>query len=178
MEHRVAGGDAVVGIVMGSDSDWPVMREAAQALQELGVGFEADVVSAHRMPDEMIAYGQQAAARGLRVIIAGAGGAAHLPGMLASVTPLPVIGVPVPLKYLDGMDSLLSIVQMPAGVPVATVSIGGARNAGLLAARIIGSSDDEEGRAMRQRMVQFQSALRDQAHAKGASLRDEVARGL
>jgi 5-(carboxyamino)imidazole ribonucleotide mutase len=178
MERGVAGGDAVVGIVMGSDSDWPVMREAAQALQELGIGFEADVVSAHRMPDEMIAYGQQAAARGLRVIIAGAGGAAHLPGMLASVTPLPVIGVPVPLKYLDGMDSLLSIVQMPAGVPVATVSIGGARNAGLLAARIIGSSDNEEGRAVRERMVQFQSALRDQAHAKGASLRDEVARGL
>ena len=171
-------GDAVVGIVMGSDSDWPVMREAAKALREFGIGFEADVVSAHRMPDEMIAYGQQAAERGLRVIIAGAGGAAHLPGMLASVTPLPVIGVPVPLKYLDGMDSLLSIVQMPAGVPVATVSIGGARNAGLLAARIIGSAGDELGQAVRERMVAFQSTLRDQAHAKGASLRDEVARGL
>ena len=125
----------VVGIVMGSDSDWPVMREAAAALGEFGIPYEADVVSAHRMAEEMIAYGKEAAARGLRVIIAGAGGAAHLPGMLASVTPLPVIGVPVPLRYLDGMDSLLSIVQMPAGVPVATVSIGGARNAGLLAAR-------------------------------------------
>ncbi|WP_034713061.1 5-(carboxyamino)imidazole ribonucleotide mutase [Intrasporangium chromatireducens] len=169
---------AVVGIVMGSDSDWPVMREAARALQEFEIPFEADVVSAHRMPDEMVAYGQQAAARGLRVIIAGAGGAAHLPGMLASVTPLPVVGVPVPLKYLDGMDSLLSIVQMPAGVPVATVSIGGARNAGLLAARIIGSSGDELGQRVHERMVAFQSTLRDQAHAKGASLRDEVARGL
>ncbi len=179
---RGADREPVVGIVMGSDSDWPVMREAAQALQEFGIPFEADVVSAHRMPDEMIAYGQQAAGRGLRVIIAGAGGAAHLPGMLASVTSLPVIGVPVPLKYLDGMDSLLSIVQMPAGVPVATVSIGGARNAGLLAARIIGAPGDESGdelsRAVRDRMVAFQSSLRDQAHAKGESLRSEVARGL
>src|SRR5690606_26917187 len=128
-----------VGIVMGSDSDSPVMRAASEALGEFGVPVEVDVVSAHRMPTEMIDYGRQAAGRGLRVIIAGAGGAAHLPGMLASVTPLPVIGVPVPLKYLDGMDSLLSIVQMPAGVPVATVSIGGARNAGLLAARILAS---------------------------------------
>nr|BFF20542.1 hypothetical protein GCM10025730_40630 [Promicromonospora thailandica] len=119
-----------VGIVMGSDSDWPVMKGAAEALAEFGVPVEVDVVSAHRMPTEMIDYGRQAAGRGIRVIIAGAGGAAHLPGMLASVTPLPVVGVPVPLKYLDGMDSLLSIVQMPAGVPVATVSIGGARNAG------------------------------------------------
>ncbi|HEY2280246.1 MAG TPA: 5-(carboxyamino)imidazole ribonucleotide mutase, partial [Streptosporangiaceae bacterium] len=116
----------MVGLVMGSDSDWPVMRAAAVALTEFGVPHEADVVSAHRMPREMIEYGTNAAERGLRVIIAGAGGAAHLPGMLASVTPLPVIGVPVPLKHLDGMDSLLSIVQMPAGVPVATVSIGGA----------------------------------------------------
>ena len=133
-EQRANGGGAIdVGIVMGSDSDWPVMQEAAKALDELGIRYEADVVSAHRMPAEMIAYGQAAAGRGLRVLIAGAGGAAHLPGMLASVTPLPVIGVPVPLRYLDGMDSLLSIVQMPAGVPVATVSIGGARNAGLLA---------------------------------------------
>lgn len=136
----------VVGIVMGSDSDWPVMREAARALEEFGIPYEADVVSAHRMPDEMIAYGQNAAERGLRVVIAGAGGAAHLPGMLASVTPLPVVGVPVPLTYLDGMDSLLSIVQMPAGVPVATVSIGGARNAGLLAARIVGTGTDEPRR--------------------------------
>ena len=127
-----------VGIVMGSDSDWPVMKAAAEALEEFDVAYEADVVSAHRMPDEMLAYGREAAARGLSVIIAGAGGAAHLPGMLASVTPLPVIGVPVPLKHLDGMDSLLSIVQMPAGVPVATVAVGNARNAGLLAVRILG----------------------------------------
>ena len=168
----------VVGIVMGSDSDWPVMREAARALEEFGIPYEADVVSAHRMPDEMIAYGQNAAARGLRVVIAGAGGAAHLPGMLASVTPLPVVGVPVPLKYLDGMDSLLSIVQMPAGVPVATVSIGGARNAGLLAARIVGTGTDDLSVDVREQMVAFQADLRDQAHAKGASLREQVARGL
>ena len=132
----------LVGLVMGSDSDWPVMDAAAAALAEFGIPYEADVVSAHRMPAEMIAYGQEAHRRGLRVIIAGAGGAAHLPGMLASVTPLPVIGVPVPLKYLDGMDSLLSIVQMPAGVPVATVSIGGARNAGLLAVRMLAAGTD------------------------------------
>ena len=131
----------LVGVVMGSDSDWPVMRAAAEALDEFGVPHEADVVSAHRMPREMIAYGERAEERGLRVIIAGAGGAAHLPGMLASVTPLPVIGVPVPLKYLDGMDSLLSIVQMPAGIPVATVAVGGARNAGLLAVRILAAAD-------------------------------------
>ncbi|GLW05415.1 N5-carboxyaminoimidazole ribonucleotide mutase [Microtetraspora sp. NBRC 13810] len=160
-----------VGIVMGSDSDWPVMRLAAEALAEFGVPFEADVVSAHRMPDEMIAYGAQAAGRGLRVVIAGAGGAAHLPGMLASVTPLPVIGVPVPLKYLDGMDSLLSIVQMPAGVPVATMAIGGARNAGLLAVRILAAADPE----LQQRMRAFQDDLRAQAHAKGEKLRAEVA---
>ena len=172
------GPSPVVGIVMGSDSDWPVMREAALALEEFGIPYEADVVSAHRMPDEMIAYGQHAADRGLRVVIAGAGGAAHLPGMLASVTPLPVVGVPVPLRYLDGMDSLLSIVQMPAGVPVATVSIGGARNAGLLAARIVGTGTDELAADVRERMVTFQSDLRDQAHAKGASLREQVARGL
>ena len=135
----------VVGIVMGSDSDWPRMKAAAEACDELGVPYEADVVSAHRMPEEMLAYGKEAAGRGLRVLIAGAGGAAHLPGMLAAVTPLPVIGVPVPLKHLDGMDSLLSIVQMPAGVPVATVGIGNARNAGLLAVRILASSDEAEG---------------------------------
>ena len=122
-----------VGIVMGSDSDWPVMEAAAEALKEFDVAYEADVVSAHRMPDEMLAYGREAAERGLAVIIAGAGGAAHLPGMLAAVTPLPVIGVPVALKHLDGIDSLLSIVQMPSGVPVATVAVGNARNAGLLA---------------------------------------------
>ena len=130
-----------VGVVMGSDSDWPVMKEAAEALAEFGIACEADVVSAHRMPEEMLDYGKRAAERGLSVIIAGAGGAAHLPGMLAAVTPLPVIGVPVPLKHLDGMDSLLSIVQMPSGVPVATVAVGGARNAGLLAVRILAVSD-------------------------------------
>ncbi|MET7461547.1 5-(carboxyamino)imidazole ribonucleotide mutase [Nonomuraea sp. NPDC005501] len=156
---------------MGSDSDWPVMRAAAEAVAEFGVPFEADVVSAHRMPAEMIDYGRQAAGRGLKVIIAGAGGAAHLPGMLASVTPLPVIGVPVPLKYLDGMDSLLSIVQMPAGVPVATVAVGGARNAGLLAVRILGASDPE----LRRRMEEFQGRLKEQAYAKGEKLRQEAA---
>jgi 5-(carboxyamino)imidazole ribonucleotide mutase len=156
-----------VGIVMGSDSDWPTMKAAAEALEEFGVPYEADVVSAHRMPEEMLAYGKQAAGRGLSVIIAGAGGAAHLPGMLAAVTPLPVIGVPVPLKYLDGMDSLLSIVQMPAGVPVATVAIGNARNAGLLALRILGATDDH----VREQMVRFQESLADAARAKGASVR-------
>ncbi|GAA4720599.1 5-(carboxyamino)imidazole ribonucleotide mutase [Isoptericola chiayiensis] len=160
-----------VGIVMGSDSDWPVMEGAADALDELGVTYEVDVVSAHRMPTEMIDYGREAAGRGLRAIVAGAGGAAHLPGMLAAVTPLPVIGVPVPLKHLDGMDSLLSIVQMPAGVPVATVSIGGARNAGLLAAQILGAGVDDESLALRERMVAFQENLRDVAHAKGERLR-------
>lgn len=159
---------ARVGIVMGSDSDWPTMKAAAEALAEFGIEYEADVVSAHRMPEEMIAYGQQAAARGLSVIIAGAGGAAHLPGMLAAVTPLPVIGVPVPLKYLDGMDSLLSIVQMPAGVPVAAVAIGNARNAGLLAARILGVSDP----ALQARMVDFQADLKAQAKAKGQAVRE------
>lgn len=175
-EQRANGGGAIdVGIVMGSDSDWPVMQEAAKALDELGIRYEADVVSAHRMPAEMIAYGQAAAGRGLRVLIAGAGGAAHLPGMLASVTPLPVIGVPVPLRYLDGMDSLLSIVQMPAGVPVATVSIGGARNAGLLAARVIGSGTSPADEAVRERMAAFQAELRDVAHAKGEALRQRRA---
>jgi 5-(carboxyamino)imidazole ribonucleotide mutase len=156
---------------MGSDSDWPVMKAAAEAVAEFGVPFEADVVSAHRMPTEMIDYGRQAASRGLQVIIAGAGGAAHLPGMLASVTPLPVIGVPVPLKYLDGMDSLLSIVQMPAGVPVATVAVGGARNAGLLAVRILAVSDP----GLRERMEEFQERLKEQAYAKGEKLRAEAA---
>jgi 5-(carboxyamino)imidazole ribonucleotide mutase len=164
-------GGALVGIVMGSDSDWPTMQAAADALAEFGIPFEADVVSAHRMPDEMLEYGRSAHDRGLRVLIAGAGGAAHLPGMLASVSPLPVIGVPVPLRYLDGMDSLLSIVQMPAGVPVATVSIGNARNAGLLAARIIGSADE----GVRRAMVAFQAALADAARAKGDVVRRESA---
>ncbi|MEU0131355.1 MULTISPECIES: 5-(carboxyamino)imidazole ribonucleotide mutase [unclassified Streptomyces] len=157
----------VVGIVMGSDSDWPVMEAAAKALDEFQIAYEVDVVSAHRMPHEMIAYGEEAADRGLKAIIAGAGGAAHLPGMLASVTPLPVIGVPVPLKYLDGMDSLLSIVQMPAGVPVATVSVGGARNAGLLAARILAAHDGE----LLTRMKDFQQELKEQATEKGKRLR-------
>jgi 5-(carboxyamino)imidazole ribonucleotide mutase len=160
---------ARVGIVMGSDSDWPTMKAAAEALEEFGVPYEADVVSAHRMAREMVAYGEQAAARGLSVIIAGAGGAAHLPGMLASVTPLPVVGVPVPLRYLDGMDSLLSIVQMPAGVPVATVAIGNARNAGLLAVRILAASDE----ALREKMERFQESLADSARAKGAVVRGE-----
>ncbi len=160
---------ARVGIVMGSDSDWPVMKAAAEALREFGIAYEADVVSAHRMPAEMLAYGQDAAGRGLSVIIAGAGGAAHLPGMLAAVTPLPVIGVPVPLKYLDGMDSLLSIVQMPAGVPVATVAIGGARNAGLLAVRILAATDP----VLQKQMVDFQSELKAVAEAKGAVVRDQ-----
>ena len=156
-----------VGIVMGSDSDWPTMEPAAQALLEFGVGYEADVVSAHRLPEDMIDYGRHAHSRGLRCIIAGAGGAAHLPGMLAAVTPLPVIGVPVPLKYLDGMDSLLSIVQMPAGVPVATVAIGGARNAGLLAVRILGVAHPE----LAQKMIAFQDDLRATAKAKGERVR-------
>ncbi|MDO5752813.1 5-(carboxyamino)imidazole ribonucleotide mutase [Arthrobacter sp.] len=164
----------LVGIVMGSDSDWPVMEAAAAALSEFNIPFETDVVSAHRMPTEMIAYGQDAAARGIRVIIAGAGGAAHLPGMLASVTTLPVVGVPVPLKTLDGMDSLLSIVQMPAGVPVATVSIGGARNAGLLAVRMLASGTDELARNLADKLVDFAQALKDQASAKGAALREKA----
>lgn len=162
----------VVGIVMGSDSDWPTMEAAARALDEMGLPYEADVVSAHRMPTEMIDYGRGAAERGLRVIIAGAGGAAHLPGMLAAVTELPVIGVPVPLAHLDGMDSLLSIVQMPAGVPVATVSIGGARNAGLLAARILGAGQGQEAERIRAAMRAFQAQLAEVAHAKGAGLRE------
>ncbi|MBM6620348.1 5-(carboxyamino)imidazole ribonucleotide mutase [Micrococcaceae bacterium RIT802] len=165
----------LVGVVMGSDSDWPVMRLAAEALAEFGIPFEADVVSAHRMPQDMIDYGRTAHERGLRVIIAGAGGAAHLPGMLAAVTPLPVIGVPVPLKTLDGMDSLLSIVQMPAGVPVATVSIGGARNAGLLAARTLASGTDELAAQLRSQLVEFAAGLRRQAADKGAALRRRVA---
>jgi 5-(carboxyamino)imidazole ribonucleotide mutase len=162
----------VVGVVMGSDSDWPVMEAAVAALDEFGIACEVDVVSAHRMPEEMLEYGGSAEARGLRVLVAGAGGAAHLPGMLASVTSLPVIGVPVPLRHLDGLDSLLSIVQMPAGVPVATVSVGGARNAGLLAARILGAGEGEEAARLRAAMGEFRSGLRDEAHAKGTALRE------
>jgi len=165
------GEQPLVGVVMGSDSDWPVMQAASEALAEFGVAHEVDVVSAHRMPAEMVAYGSEAAGRGLRVLIAGAGGAARLPGMLAAVTPLPVIGVPVPLKHLDGMDSLLSIVQMPAGVPVATVSIGGARNAGLLAVRTLAAGEGALAQRLRTAMAAFQGELRDAAHAKGAALR-------
>jgi 5-(carboxyamino)imidazole ribonucleotide mutase len=156
-----------VGVIMGSDSDWPTMRAAAEALAEFEVSYEVRVVSAHRTPQQMLEYAGTAADRGLRAIIAGAGGAAHLPGMVASATPLPVIGVPVPLKHLDGLDSLLSIVQMPAGVPVATVSIGGARNAGLLAVRILAASDE----ALRRRMSAFQDDLRAQVAQKDAALR-------
>ena len=159
-----------VGVVMGSSSDWDTLQHAVQILQEFGIAHEAKVVSAHRMPDDMFAYAQSAAGRGLKAIIAGAGGAAHLPGMLAAVTPLPVIGVPVPLKYLDGMDSLLSIVQMPAGVPVATVAVGGARNAGLLAVRILAATDP----ALRERMTAFQAELRASAEEKGKAVRGDA----
>ncbi|MEV6515331.1 5-(carboxyamino)imidazole ribonucleotide mutase [Micromonospora chalcea] len=162
---------STVGLIMGSDSDWPVMRAAAEALDEFGVPYEVGVVSAHRTPGKMIEYGRTAADRGVQVIIAGAGGAAHLPGMVASVTPLPVIGVPVPLKYLDGMDSLLSIVQMPAGVPVATVSIGNARNAGLLAVRILGAADP----VLRDKMAAYQASLEDLVAEKEAALRASLA---
>jgi 5-(carboxyamino)imidazole ribonucleotide mutase len=156
---------------MGSDSDWPTMQPASTALEEFGVAHEVHVVSAHRTPRDMLDYGAGVAGRGLRVVIAGAGGAAHLPGMLASVTPLPVIGVPVPLAHLDGVDSLLSIVQMPAGVPVATVSVGGARNAGLLAVRILAAGADEHAVALRRLMAAFQEDLRGKAQAKGERLR-------
>jgi 5-(carboxyamino)imidazole ribonucleotide mutase len=165
---------AVVGIVMGSDSDWPVMEPAADACREFDIPYEVDVVSAHRMPEEMLQYGKSAASRGLKVVIAGAGGAAHLPGMLAAVTPLPVIGVPVPLKHLDGLDSLLSIVQMPAGVPVATVAVGNARNAGLLAVRILAASDE----ALRGQMEKFQATLKETAQAKGRSIRESRPAGF
>jgi 5-(carboxyamino)imidazole ribonucleotide mutase len=160
----------IVGIIMGSDSDWATMESAAQALAEFDVPFEVGVVSAHRTVRKMIDYATTAADRGLQVIIAGAGGAAHLPGMVAAMTPLPVIGVPVPLKHLDGMDSLLSIVQMPAGVPVATVSIGGARNAGLLAVRILGAADP----VLRKRMSDFQSSLEQLVAEKDEALRAKL----
>jgi 5-(carboxyamino)imidazole ribonucleotide mutase len=160
----------LVGVVMGSDSDWPVMCEAANALKEFNIGFEVEVLSAHRTPERMIEWGKAAAGRGIKVIIAGAGGAAHLPGMLASVTTLPVIGVPVPLAKLDGMDSLLSIVQMPAGIPVATVSIGGARNAGLLAARIIGAFDD----ALTKKLDEFRVSLAEAVAEKNEKLKSQL----
>ena len=160
-----------VGVIMGSDSDWPVMRAAAEALEEFEVPHEVSVVSAHRTPALMLDYASGAAGRGLRVVIAGAGGAAHLPGMVASATVLPVIGVPVALRHLDGLDSLLSIVQMPAGVPVATVSVGGARNAGLLAVRILAASDP----ALAERMAAFQRDLARTVQDKDAALARERA---
>ena len=159
-----------VGVIMGSDSDWPVLEAAGAALDEFGVSYEVGVYSAHRTPQRMLDYARSAADRGVKVIIAGAGGAAHLPGMVASATVLPVIGVPVPLKYLDGMDSLLSIVQMPAGVPVATVSIGGARNAGLLAVRILAAQDP----ALREKMAAFQADLEQLVLDKDAKLQDRL----
>jgi 5-(carboxyamino)imidazole ribonucleotide mutase len=163
----------LVGVIMGSDSDWTVMSAAAAALREFGVPHEVRVVSAHRTPRDMLDYAAGAADRGLRVIVAGAGGAAHLPGMVASLTPLPVIGVPVPLSHLDGLDSLLSIVQMPAGVPVATVSVAGARNAGLLAVRVLAAADAE----LRARMAAFQADLADAARAKNTALQARLADG-
>ena len=159
-----------VGVVMGSDSDWSVMADAAQALKDFGIEYEVEVLSAHRTPERMIEWGKAAAGRGIKVIIAGAGGAAHLPGMLASVTTLPVIGVPVALAKLDGMDSLLSIVQMPAGIPVATVSIGGAKNAGILAARILGSFDE----SLSKKMADYLSSLADQVAEKNAKLKSQI----
>jgi 5-(carboxyamino)imidazole ribonucleotide mutase len=166
--------DPLVGIVMGSDSDWPVMEPAAQALQEFGVPYEVHVLSAHRTPQRMLDYATGAAGRGLRVLVAGAGGAAHLPGMLAGATPLPVVGVPRPLDRLDGLDSLLSIVQMPAGVPVATVSIGGGRNAGLLAVRILAAADP----VLRAAVERFQADLADSVVARDAALRERLAAGV
>ena len=160
----------VVGVVMGSDSDWNIMSDAAQALKDFGIDYEVEVLSAHRTPEKMIEWGKAAAGRGIKVIIAGAGGAAHLPGMLASVTTLPVIGVPVPLSKLDGMDSLLSIVQMPAGIPVATVSIGGAKNAGILAARILGAFDERLSTAM----AAYSEDLKVQVAEKNAKLKSQI----
>ena len=154
--------NATVSVIMGSDSDWPVMRDAADVLKEFGVGVEAKVVSAHRTPKEMVDYAESAKSRGIKVIIAGAGGAAHLPGMVASLTTLPVVGVPVPLKYMDGMDSLLSIVQMPNGIPVATMAVGAAKNAGLLALRILSTENEE----IASRLAEYQASLRETVQAK------------
>ena len=166
--------NALVGIIMGSDSDWETMAPAAAILDELGISHKAEVVSAHRMPEDMVSYAKQAASSGMRVIIAGAGGAAHLPGMVASITTLPVIGVPVPLTQLEGLDSLLSIVQMPAGVPVATVGIGNAKNAGLLAARIIASAGDEIGAEITAKLDKFQVDMRQTAIDKGDALKAQI----
>ena len=164
----------LVGIVMGSDSDWQIMQAASEALDEFGISYKAEVVSAHRMPEDMVAYAKTAAENGMRVIIAGAGGAAHLPGMVASLTTLPVIGVPVPLAHLEGLDSLLSIVQMPAGVPVATVGIGNSKNAGILAAKIIASGSDEIAKAVKEKLVEHQKTLRDVAIEKGNDLKNKI----
>jgi 5-(carboxyamino)imidazole ribonucleotide mutase len=163
----------LVGVVMGSDSDWSVMSDAADALKEFGIEYEVEVLSAHRTPEKMIEWGKAAASRGIKVIIAGAGGAAHLPGMLASVTTLPVIGVPVSLSKLDGMDSLLSIVQMPGGIPVATVSIGGAKNAGILAARILGTNDPD----LEKKLIEYGKSLASLVAEKNEQLKSEIARG-
>ncbi|WP_456570454.1 5-(carboxyamino)imidazole ribonucleotide mutase [Blastococcus sp. SYSU DS0539] len=173
MSQPVPADGPVVGIVMGSDSDWPMMAPAAEALAEFGIGYEAHVLSAHRTPRRMLDYAEGAAARGLRVIVAGAGGAAHLPGMVAAATPLPVIGVPRPLDRLDGLDSLLSIVQMPAGVPVATVGIGGGRNAGLLAVRILAAADPQ----LRGRVERFQAELAESVVARDLTLQERLATG-
>jgi 5-(carboxyamino)imidazole ribonucleotide mutase len=167
----------VVGVVMGSDSDWPTMQAAADVLAEFEVGCEVRVLSAHRTPRRMLDYAAGAADRGLRVLIAGAGGAAHLPGMLASATVLPVIGVPVPLARLDGLDSLLSIVQMPAGVPVATVSIGGAHNAGLLAVRMLAAGTDPTAARLRERLAVLRRELEGLVERKDTALRDSLAAG-
>ena len=163
----------LVGVVMGSDSDWSVMSDAAVALKEFGIDYEVEVLSAHRTPEKMIEWGKAASSRGIKVIIAGAGGAAHLPGMLASVTTLPVIGVPVSLSKLDGMDSLLSIVQMPGGIPVATVSIGGAKNAGILAARILGTNDP----ALEKKLIEYGKSLASLVAEKNQQLKAEISRG-
>jgi 5-(carboxyamino)imidazole ribonucleotide mutase len=163
----------LVGVVMGSDSDWSVMSDAAQALKEFGIEYEVEVLSAHRTPEKMIEWGKSASSRGVKVIIAGAGGAAHLPGMLASVTTLPVIGVPVSLSKLDGMDSLLSIVQMPAGIPVATVSIGGAKNAGILAARILSTQDA----ALEKKLIEYGLSLASLVAEKNEQLKAEISKG-
>ena len=162
--------EPLVGLIMGSDSDWPTVKPAAEVLAEFGVPFEVGVVSAHRTPEKMLAYAKEAHTRGLKAIIACAGGAAHLPGMVAAATPLPVIGIPRALKDLDGLDSLLSIVQMPSGVPVATVSIGGAKNAGLLAARILGAGDP----AIQDKMVDYQKQMAEEVEQKDKNLRDKL----
>jgi 5-(carboxyamino)imidazole ribonucleotide mutase len=166
--------NALVGIIMGSDSDWETLAPAAAVLDDLGISYKAEVISAHRMPEDMVSYAKQAASNGLRVIVAGAGGAAHLPGMVASISTLPVIGVPVPLTHLEGLDSLLSIVQMPAGVPVATVGIGNAKNAGLLAARIIASAGDEFGTEITEKLAKFQVDMRQGAIDKGDALKAQL----